>query len=187
MIGLTNDRLTFLFKFIQSPTHIGSITPSSSFLAKKMFKHVSWGTLDAIVELGAGTGVFTSHIHEMKKDSTKAIIIEKDTQMRKDLQSAYPSCYFSSDAEKLDSLLQKLNVPQVDCIISGLPFANFSPELRREIMNTVTDCLKPGGLFIAFQYSLQMRAMLKQYFKKMDISFEPFNFPPAFIYTCEKQ
>ncbi|MEW9672448.1 class I SAM-dependent methyltransferase [Ammoniphilus sp. 3BR4] len=187
MIGLTNDRLTFLFKFIQSPTHIGSITPSSSFLAKKMFEQISWDTMDAIVELGAGTGVFTRYIHQQKKESTKAIIIEKDAQMRKELQASFPSCYFSSDAEKLDSLLQKLNIPQVDCIISGLPFANFSPELRIEIMNAVMDCLKPGGLFIAFQYSLQMKTMLKQYFKKMDIAFELFNFPPAFIYTCEKQ
>jgi phospholipid N-methyltransferase len=187
MMGLANERLRFLYKFIQSPTKIGSVTPSSPFLVKKMFENVPWDTLDTIVELGAGTGVFTNYINQHKKVSTKAIIIEKDADMLMALKSCYPSLYFGSDAEKLDALLEKLNITQVDCIISGLPFANFSPKLRREIMNDVTGCLKPGGLFIAFQYSLQMKSMLKQNFNKVEVSIEPLNIPPAFVYTCVKE
>jgi len=187
MIDLTSNRLSFLNKFIQSPAQVGSITPSSNFLAKKMFKNVLWDKLDTIVELGAGTGVFTDYIFEHKKATTKVVIIEKDTQMRRGLEATYPSLYFGSDAERLDHRLQELDIPQADCIMSGLPFANFPPELRSEIMNTVSNSLKPDGLFIAFQYSLQMKSMLQRYFNNVEISLEVRNFPPAFVYTCQKK
>lgn len=176
----------FFNKFIQSPIQIGSITPSSTSLARKMLKHISWEEIDTIVELGAGTGVFTKSINENINSSTKAIIFEKDTQMRQALERAYPAFYYGADAEKLDILLHHLQISKVDCIVSGLPFANFSPELRGKIMNVVIECLKPGGLFIAFQYSLQMKNMLRQSFKDVEIGFELVNMPPAFVYTCRK-
>ncbi|RKD21867.1 hypothetical protein BEP19_13840 [Ammoniphilus oxalaticus] len=183
-MSLTNRRLTFLNKFIQSPGQVGSITPSSIYLTKKMFDHVAWDEVDAIVELGAGTGVFTNYIFEHMADATTAVIIEKDAQMRQALQETYPSFYFGSDAAGMASLLKKLHTPQVDCIISGLPFANFSPQLRSEIMSVVLECLKPDGVFIAFQYSLQMKNMLKEHFNRVAINFEMRNVPPAFVYTC---
>ncbi|RXT03716.1 class I SAM-dependent methyltransferase [Ammoniphilus sp. CFH 90114] len=187
MMSLAKQRFTFLNKFIESPAQVGSITPSSKFLVNKMFENVSWDKLDTIVELGAGTGVFTNHIFERKKVSTKAVIIEKDTQMRLNLEKSYPSLIFGPDAERLDLLLHKLNIPQVDCIVSGLPFANFPLELRKNIMEAITKSLKPDGLFIAFQYSLQMKSMLKQYFHHVEIGLEVRNLPPAFVYTCKKK
>ncbi|WP_240689319.1 class I SAM-dependent methyltransferase [Ammoniphilus sp. YIM 78166] len=186
-MSITKERFTFLNKFIESPAQVGSITPSSKFLVNKMFENVSWDNLDTIVELGAGTGVFTSHLSKHKKVSTKAVIIEKDNQMRRNLETAYPSLTFGSDAERLDLLLHKLNIPRVDCIVSGLPFANFPLELRKNIMKAISKSLKPDGLFIAFQYSLQMKSMLKQYFDHVEVGFELRNIPPAFVYTCAKK
>jgi phospholipid N-methyltransferase len=181
-----HDRLLFFHKFLHSPKTIGSITPSSSFLAKKMMEKIPWNQLDVIVELGAGTGVFTDYISRHKNVSTRVVVIEKDSQLRRKLQDDYPGFYFGADAEKLAQILKKLNMPQADCIISGLPFANFSCELREEIMQAVCQSLKPGGLFIAFQYSLQMKNVLKQHFHHVNICFVPLNIPPAFVYTCKK-
>jgi len=55
-------RAAFLYKFIQKPKEIGSIVPSSSFLTKKMLMNLPWDHIETIVELGAGTGVFTKFI-----------------------------------------------------------------------------------------------------------------------------
>jgi phospholipid N-methyltransferase len=185
-VTIKHDRLLFFHKFLHSPKTIGSITPSSSFLTKKMMEKIPWNQLDVIVELGAGTGVFTDYISQHKKASTKVVVIEKDSQLRSKLQDTYPTFFFGADAENLAQILKKLNIPQADCIISGLPFANFSPKLRAEIMQAVCQSLKPGGLFIAFQYSLQMKNMLKQHFRHVDICFVPLNIPPAFVYTCKE-
>ena len=180
------NRLSFFYKFIQSPGSIGSITPSSSFLSKKIMENLSWDSIDSIVELGAGTGVFTKHIYTRKKPSCKAIIIEKDIQLLKMLMKSYPDFYFDCEAVRLYSTLQQLEIKEVDCIVSGLPFAMFSSNLRNNILQVVDKSLKSGGIFIAFQYSLQMKTMFEHFFDKVNISLVPLNLPPAFVYFCQK-
>jgi len=53
------DRILFLKKFIDEPKKIGSLTPSSKFLARKMLKNLPWKNFSSVAELGAGTGTFT--------------------------------------------------------------------------------------------------------------------------------
>lgn len=182
----SRHRSLFLYKFLQSPRNIGSIVPSSSFLAQKIMEPINWDEIDTIVELGAGVGAFTDYIDRHKKASTQAVIVEKDEEMLEILKTTYSSFHFASEAKKLDIILEQLGISEVDCIISGLPFANFSPEYREIIIQTVFRSLKQGGLFIAFQYSLQMKAMLKQCFSEVGVHFVPFNIPPAFVYRCKK-
>jgi len=182
---LLTDRAVFLQKFITEPQKIGSITPSSSFLTRKMLARLPWDNIETIVELGAGTGVFTSFIAENKKDSCQVLVIEQDIEMQEALRSSYPAFYFGTNAEKLDLLLKRHNLPQADCIVSGLPFAIFSEPLRSEIMASIDRSLKAGGIFVAFQYSLQLRKLLRRHFNEVKIDFVPLNMPPAFVYCCK--
>jgi phospholipid N-methyltransferase len=78
------------------------------------------------------------------------------------------------------------NIQQLDCILSGLPFFNFSQNLRDHLMDEIYQSLKPNGLFIAFQYSMQMKKQFAQYFAIEKIDFVPLNIPPAFVYVCRK-
>lgn len=180
------SRVAFLYKFFLEPGKIGSITPSSSFLTSAMLADLPWDRMETIVELGAGTGVFTHFIAEHKKESGQVLVIERDFVMCKLLRIAHPTFHYGAKAERLDWLLHWHNLPPADCIISGLPFAAFSKPLRHEIVAAVYRSLKPGGIFVAFQYSLQMRKTLHNYFHKVSIDFVPLNMPPAFVYYCEK-
>lgn len=176
----------FFSKFIQSPGSIGSITPSSSYLAENMLNSLPWNRINTVIELGAGTGVFTKQIYEKKKPDSTVIIFEKDGQMLEKLKQGYPGCYYSSDAENICGVLQELNLYEVDCIISGLPFACFPQYLREKILYNIVTALKDEGYFIAFQYSLQMKKLFAQNFKEVKVSIVPFNIPPAFVYHCKK-
>ena len=186
VIQFMRTRAAFLYKFIQKPKAIGSVAPSSSFLTRKMLANLPWDNIETLVELSAGTGVFTEFITENKKESCQIFVIEQDSDMREALQTKFPTCYFGTRAEKLDWLIQRYEIPQVDCIVSGLPFAAFSETLRDKIMLAIYHSLKPGGIFVAFQYSLQMRKSLKKYFNEVVIGFVPLNMPPAFVYYCKK-
>lgn len=183
---MMTTRAAFLYKFMQKPNEIGSVAPSSSFLTRKMLANLPWDKIETLVELGAGTGVFTKFIADNKKESCQIVVIEQDSDMRKALQTKYPAFHYGVRAEKLDWLLQRYDLPQVDCIVSGLPFAAFSESLRDKIMAAVHCSLKPGGIFVAFQYSLQMRKTLKKHFNEVKIGFVPLNMPPAFVYCCKK-
>ena len=139
-----------------------------------------------VVELGAGTGVFTRYISEQKSDDCQFLIVEQDADMRERLRMKFPEFHYGAQAERTDSLLVRFGLPPADCIVSGLPFANFSDGLRSEIIGAVSRSLQKGGLFIAFQYSLQLRDTLRSHFTAVDIEFVPLNLPPAFIYRCRK-
>lgn len=184
-VGLLN-RALFLYKFLRSPRTVGSITPSSRYLAEEMFKHVDWENTRSLVELGAGTGIFTHFIQELKHPECKALIFEREPTMRHQLEAAFPHLYYYSNAQDIYQALQEMDLPQVDVIVSGLPFSNFDQELRDRIIGGVLRSLKPGGLFITFQYSLQMKRQLTKHFADVDISFVPLNVPPAFVYCCQK-
>jgi phospholipid N-methyltransferase len=74
----------------------------------------------------------------------------------------------------------------LDGVISGLPFANFSPSLRDLILDNVQAALKPEGKFIAFQYSLRLKSRLERRFESVTTSLVPLNVPPAFVHVCER-
>ncbi|MBE0343405.1 methyltransferase domain-containing protein, partial [Paenibacillus sp. 28ISP30-2] len=162
------------------------VTPCSKTLAKKWFLRSLGIKSRHVVELGAGTGVITHFIHEAVDSSGKVFVFEKDPTLRHSLKEQFLESSFFVDATQLDVNLRSMVVEEIDCVISGLPFANFSQQLRDGIIEKVVQTLKPGGLFVAFQYSLQMKKHLKQHFKIVHIHYVITNLPPAFVYICQK-
>ena len=53
------ERVTFFRKFVEHPTEIGSVTPSSAALVEAMADQVPWQHVQSVIELGSGTGTFT--------------------------------------------------------------------------------------------------------------------------------
>ncbi|TGV31197.1 phospholipid methyltransferase, partial [Mesorhizobium sp. M00.F.Ca.ET.186.01.1.1] len=99
----------------------------------------------------------------------------------------FPNALFHEDAVDLTRVLADAGLGKADCIVSGLPFANFPQELRDQIMAEVYAALKPGGVFVAFQYSLQMKKQLSTVFENVTVKLVPLNLPPAFVYVCRKE
>ena len=180
------EKLTFLMKFMESPSQVGSITPSSRFLAKRTLEPIDWNTTRAIAELGAGTGAFTKHIQALKHQDCKVAVFEKDEEMRDELSTLYPDLLYFEDALRLSENVISMGMESLDAVVSGLPFTLFEKAVRERIIEGVLHSLKPNGVFVAFQYSLQMKKLLSQKFSRVEISFVPLNFPPAFVYICHK-
>ncbi len=182
-----SQSLLFLRKFFHKPKQIGSIWPSSSFLAKRMVRDVPWDRIHSIAELGSGTGAITSVIQTRTLDSANVFLFEKDKRMKDMLQQEFPTFKCYANALSLTEAIKEEGLTQLDCIISGLPFFNFPKELRSALLDQIVEALRPGGYFIAFQYSLQMRKELSNSFIIEKINFVPINMPPAFVYICRKQ
>lgn len=77
--------------------------------------------------------------------------------MREHLKSIYPECIFHSNASYLLKKLNQEGIRELDCIICGLPFFNFSIEMRDKILHQIVKSLKPGGILVAYQHSLHMK------------------------------
>lgn len=180
------EKILFFNRFISAPKQIGSVVPSSRSLCSKMVQSVPWDEVDNLAELGPGTGVITGYIRKAKPDHTRVLLFEKEARMRKQLSEKFPEFACYPEACKLTETLRAEGIGHLDCVISGLPFFNFSPELREELLNQIYRSLRPGGRFIAFQYSVQMKSLLSEQFELEGLRFVPFNVPPAFVYVCRK-
>lgn len=177
----------FLKKFIRSPATIGSIIPSSPALVSSLLAAINWSQTRIIVELGAGTGAVTRSINDKRLPGSTFLSFERDQQMQSDLRRQFPDIDFCNDAFGLDQILAERGHERVDCVVSCLPFANFSRHQQALLLGNIHRSLRPGGLFIAFQYSNQLRPSLSAVYDDIDCQLVMLNIPPALVYVCRKQ
>ncbi|MDQ7730921.1 methyltransferase domain-containing protein [Halomonas sp. SpR8] len=178
----------FLKHFLRSPIAIGSVMPSSRHLAAAMVRCVEWEQTRVIVELGAGTGVITQEINALRRENSSFLSFEYENSLRENLAQCYPNVSFYKDAFRLKDhmVTQQEDKIRADCIISGLPFANFSQQQRDNLLNDIYDVLNPGGLFVAFQYTRQLQPFLVSSYDKLNCHKVWANLPPAYVYLCQK-
>lgn len=181
------NSILFMQKFLRHPRQVGSIAPSSRFLGSKMVNAVSWQGVEAVAELGSGTGAITAMLKTKVGERTKVLLFEKDALMRKRLERKYPRFFCHPNADDLAEAVRRHGISHLDCVLSGLPFFNFSQSVRDRLLEQIRFSLKPGGLFIAFQYSLQMKGQLARSFEIEAVKFVPLNLPPAFVYVCRNK
>ena len=179
----------YIQQFLKKQNKVGSIVPSSRFLAKKMLQNIPFDKVNVLVELGPGTGAFTPFLLDRMKSDAALILIELNEAFYRELVHKIKdprAIIVHGSATDLPEILKKLNLEKVDCIISSLPLAIFSHELSKSILQASKAVLHQGGHFIQFQYSLQSRKKIFRQFGNLKLSFTPLNFPPAFVYTCTK-
>lgn len=168
---------------------VGAMAPSSRFLTQKMLENVDFKSSRIFVELGPGTGVFTEEIISKMSDDSVLLVFELNDSFFENLHNSIKDervHLIHDSAEKIKDYLLEYQLDHADVVISSLPLAVFSSELRTSILNAAEQSLKQTGKYIQFQYSLQAKSNLKKLYKNVSISFTPLNFPPAFVYTCSK-
>ena len=184
------SKSSFLKQFFKQKKMIGSIAPSSRFLADKMLNHLPIKEAKFIVELGPGTGVFTKKILAEMGPESQLIVIELNEDFHENLQKTivHPNFHlFHDSADQIGIILNQKGAKKADIIISSLPFSNFPPELRDSILDCIHEHLDDDGYFKQFQYSLHTKKHIKRRFPVTKISYTPLNLPPAFIYSCQKR
>lgn len=184
-----SSRINFLKEALKNINTLGTVTPSSRFLSKRMLKEINFSKADVIVELGPGTGAITKYI--LKNLSPKATLIcfEINDNFYQQLQALqHPQLIvLKASAENIADELKKLHIDQVNYIISSLPLTIIPDEISNKILEESFEALEQNGVFIQYQYSLSYFKKLKNVFKdSILLEFEPLNIPPAFIYRCKK-
>ena len=180
----------FIKEFWKDKKMIGSMVPSSKYLAAKMLDHIPFKNTKLIIELGPGTGIFTKKIIQKLDVTTQLIVLELNSEFYQELKAKI--CHTNvhikeASADKIGEIMLELGFEKADIIISSLPLANFSAKLRNSILEVVKESLNENGSFIQFQYSLNAYKNLKQLFPVVKLNFTALNFPPAFVYTCSKR
>jgi phospholipid N-methyltransferase len=122
-------------------------------MARKMVERLPNDRPVTVVELGPGTGSFTSAIVERVASGSRILAIDLEQTFIDRVRRRWPSvdCVCAS-AEHLERLVAERHLAPVDHIISGLPFASLPVDVTRKILDGIEHTLRPGGTFTTFQY-----------------------------------
>jgi phospholipid N-methyltransferase len=193
---LSNDKSLFFKRFLKNPSAVGAVLPSSSFLASEILKQVDWQSPRSIAEIGPGTGPVTQAILERSGTHTRFFAVEIDPQFAEHLKKRFPGVDIQcADACQLADRCAERNIPELDAVISGLPWAVFPKDLQLRLLAAINDSLGPRGTFSTFAYlhrlwlpaGLRFRGLLNQHFRSVEISPVVWrNSPPAIVYHCRK-
>jgi phospholipid N-methyltransferase len=184
------SRARFLWNFVRSPRQVGSVTPSSRWLCRRLLAAADLSRCGCIVEFGPGTACLTRMILEALPPTARLVAFEVNEEFVRMLgrQLPHPRLVLVNDsAEHVEQYIRARGFAGADYIFSGLPFTTIPSPVRERILRAAHSALKPGGKFIAYQYSLYLRRTLRGIFGDVRIGFEARNIPPAFCFVCTKK
>jgi phosphatidylethanolamine/phosphatidyl-N-methylethanolamine N-methyltransferase len=153
-------RLRFLSRYIQRPSVVGAVAPSSRALSAAVAEpYRRCGRRCDVLEVGAGTGPVTRHLGKILKpnDTLDICEIEHDFAdiLERDVLSSPDFTKPKADGRVrvLRHAIQELSIDkQYDFVISGLPLTAFELSDVEEVFDVIRRCLKPGGVFSYFEY-----------------------------------
>ena len=190
------EQSRFLREFFTKPSVVGAIAPSSRGLTRKMVEWIDWSQARHVVEYGPGTGVFTGQILAELQPGSKFFAIEISPRFVALLAHSHPHVRVYQDSVgNVATLCAREEMPQVDAILCGLPWAAFSATDQAAYLDAMMTVLRPGGQFVTFAYlqglllpaGQRFRKQLQRYFSHVERSPTAwFNLPPAFVYRCRR-
>lgn len=195
---------SFVASFFKEPKKVGAIVPSSSFLAESITRYID-EKVDSIkvLEVGAGTGVFTEKIIEKMRGDYLLDVIEIEPDLCNLLNKKFAT--YGNVHIRCMSILDWNPPYRYDFIISGLPFNSFDSYFLDIILDKYKKLIKNNGILSYFEY--MWAAGIKKFFldghKKLDYlqnlaikkgfrkSFQfdkdlvLLNIPPAYVYHLQ--
>jgi phosphatidylethanolamine/phosphatidyl-N-methylethanolamine N-methyltransferase len=191
-----NEYVLFLGRLLRQPAQMGAVAPSSAALAAVITSGIGLERARVVVELGAGTGVFTGAIGEKAPDDAHILAVEVDRALARAVRRLFPEVQVvHGPAEQLTEYVDDPTGPSVDCIVSGLPWAAFGAARQVAILDAARAVLRPGGWFTTFTYvhaaalpsGRRFRRLLESRFASIVRTPVVWrNLPPAFVYRCQR-
>lgn len=183
------DTLAFWRNLVSNPRRVSAIAPSGAALGALMTRELA--AHDApIIELGPGTGVFTSCLIERGIPERQLVLVESGAAFAEQLARRFPDAtVLQMDAARLD----QLSLPDggmAGAVVSGLPLLSMPKPAVLRILRGSFGHLREGGTFYQFTYGLRCPvppAVLKRLGLHADrIGSVAANLPPASVYRFSR-
>lgn len=180
--------LEFFKTAIFDYAHVGAVTPTSKYVARKILAEIPAGA-KYIVEYGPGDGAVTREALKKLPPDGKLIAIEINDKLISELKKINDPRLKIIKGDVIDwsKKLNELNLPQIDLVLSNVPMLLFKVADRKTVIGNTYKFLMPGSRYITWQYSLSLKPIIKSVFKNFRYTYELRNLPPYFIMVGEKE
>ena len=177
-----------LVKFRQT----GAIVPSQRFLITKMIAPVPETYSGQIIELGPGNGALTLRL-AARCPQARILACEINPALARKTRDNLDRAgingrvqVISDSAEHLLSEMGRRGMDKADYVLSGIPLGNLPGERVQGLIDAISRALRPGGMYIQFQYSLIDRKRIRSQFRILRTAPVVLNIPPAVVYYAQK-
>ena len=179
------QRGLFLRSFAAHPREVGAILPTSRRTVRDTLDLANFDAARCVVELGAGTGVYTTATLERLRPDARLIAFEIDESMAADLAARIDDPRLQVVNDSAEKVGAYLDGDRADIIISALPFTSLPAGVRRSVLAEARRALAPGGVMLVLQYSPFIQSQLERTFPSVRRRLSVLNLPPAFLFACE--
>src|SRR6266404_3607543 len=179
----------FFKRFLQRPFQIASIVPSSKALVERVARKMDFSQPRVIAEYGPGEGVHSREIARRMSLDSHLLLFELDPAFSRDLERQFAGDrrvhVVHGDAVRLPQELTRRGIAHCDYILSGIPFSILKIDKKRALLQKTHDALAPGGSFIIYQVTNELKQHAKL-FEHAESEYFLQNIPPMFITVFHK-
>jgi phosphatidylethanolamine/phosphatidyl-N-methylethanolamine N-methyltransferase len=173
----------FLRRWLANPLQMGSIVPSSAALCRRVAAEIRRAPDEAVLELGAGTGVISRGLIDSGLPPTRLIVVEIVPAMAEHLRRVLPGVLvIEGDARALPALLPRVWHGKIGSVVCGIPLVLLPvPEQRRFI--DAIEAVAPGRGFLHYSYCVTSPLPSRKHnMSARREAWTPLNFPPASVW-----
>jgi phosphatidylethanolamine/phosphatidyl-N-methylethanolamine N-methyltransferase len=174
----------FFRRWVKNPLQMGSIVPSSPALCSRVARHTHYTQDEAVIELGAGTGVVTQALLHSGLRPERLFVVEIVRDMAEHLRAELPAGahVIEGDARRLPSLIPGEWHGKIGTVVVGIPLVLLPFSEQRRFIDAI-EAVAPGRGFILYSYCITSPLP----WKKLGLvpkreAWTPLNFPPASVW-----
>jgi len=173
----------FFRRWLANPLQMGSIVPSSRALCARLAKHTHYAPDEAVLELGAGTGVISHTLLRSGLPAERLFVVEIVRDMADHLRAELPGAnVIEGDARALPRLIPAAWHGKIGTVVVGIPLVLLPFAEQRRFIDAI-EAVAPGRGFILYSYCITSPLPYKKHglVAKRE-AWTPLNFPPASVW-----
>ncbi len=178
----------FFRRWVRNPLQMGSAVPSSPALCRRVARQVRRQPNEAVLELGAGTGVISRALLASGIPVERLLVVEIVPSMASHLRSILPGAsVIEGDARDLPSLVPAEWHGRIGTVVCGIPLVLLKTREQRRFIDAI-EAVAPGRGFLHYSYcaTSPLPAQTHALVKRRE-AWTPLNFPPASVWRYTKR
>ena len=183
-IGVAPARPGLFFRrWMANPLQMGSIVPSSATLCRHVVAQTRRAPDEAVLELGAGTGVISRALLQSGVPADKLIVAEIVPEMAAHLRRVLPGArVIECDARRLPELVPAAWHGRIGTVVCGIPLVLLPITEQRRFIDAI-DAVAPGRGLLLYTYCITSPLPWKRHrLAARREAWTPLNFPPASVW-----
>lgn len=175
--------LLFMLNWLRNPLQMGSVVPSSRALCERVVR-LAWPEPgQAVLELGAGTGVISRALLQAGLPPDDLVLVEIEPRMAAHLRVQFPGVrVIEGDARDLPTTLGERFAGRIGSVVCGIPLVLLPKPTQRQFIDTI-ETVAPGRGFLHYSYCVTSPLPYRLHeLQARREAWTPLNFPPASVW-----